>query len=336
MKKIIASIILLAVTIAAVAQTPSRRFGIKSGIFESTTSIMILTSQSTTYFDDYGNKTMTLMKANGMEIRSYSFAGENRMIIVNMNQKQTQVTPLPDEANFMNLSDDIIRKYGIKDNGKEMLLGKECTKYSQKVERNGQTVEGTSWVWEGLPIKTVSSVQGMTMTVEMTSLQENVEIDPYMFELPDFAKDQLGKKTLAAGDTFLDFEGVDIDSKPVKLSDYAGKGKHVLMEFWASWCGPCKQYLPILKDIYKEYGGKDLVMVSVDFSERKIEDGMNAAVEEGIIWNTIFSANRTPGELYNVQYIPRAFLIDPDGKIVATDITLDTLPELLKTLFSGK
>ena len=138
------------------------------------------------------------------------------------------------------------------------------------------------------------------------------------------------------GDTFVDFDGVDIDSNPVKLSDYVGKGNYVLMEFWASWCGPCKQALPVLKEIYRDYGPKGLVMVSVDCSERRIGDGIASARKEGICWNTIFSKKMTPADLYDVKYIPRAFLFDPEGKLIAKDLPISALPELLETTYKEK
>ena len=141
---------------------------------------------------------------------------------------------------------------------------------------------------------------------------------------------------LSAGDAFADFTGVDINSKQVKLSDYAGKGKYVLMEFWASWCGPCRKTIPLLKEIYDEYSVKGLVMVSVDASERDIRDGFAAAGREGIVWHTIFSKESTPCELYDVQYIPRAILIGPDGKIVSTEVNIYGLPAVLDDIYGKK
>lgn len=115
-----------------------------------------------------------------------------------------------------------------------------------------------------------------------------------------------------AGQKALDFEFTTIEGKQYKLSDF--KGKVVYLDFWASWCGPCRQQMPFAKEIKKHFADKDVVFlyVSIDDNETKWKNGITSMGVEGIL-------TRSPGwggsipRLYNVTSIPAYFLIDKDG-----------------------
>lgn len=121
------------------------------------------------------------------------------------------------------------------------------------------------------------------------------------------------------GKPFDDFEGTDSTGRPVKLSDYAGKGKYVLVDFWASWCGPCRQETPVVARAYEKYKNKGLEVVGL-FVWDKPKNLDKAVKDLHIGWPQIIDSNNTVCDLYGVQGIPHIMLIGPDGTILARDL----------------
>jgi thiol-disulfide isomerase/thioredoxin len=103
----------------------------------------------------------------------------------------------------------------------------------------------------------------------------------------------------------------------VKLSDYVGKGKYVLLDFWAPWCGPCRREIPNIKKVYEQYGGEDFEVVSIAVWERaSVQVTIDTAYELGMTWPQINNGQREPAEIYGVEGIPHLVLFGPDGKIL--------------------
>ena len=122
----------------------------------------------------------------------------------------------------------------------------------------------------------------------------------------------------AIGDKFTDFEVVQDPADPrskVKLSDYVGKGKTILLVFWASWCEENRKEMPGLKSIYEKYHGDAFDMVSIAVTDTP-ENSLKAAKEMGITWNLIVNAGTIPLETYGVRRIPDMILFGPDGTIL--------------------
>ncbi len=118
-----------------------------------------------------------------------------------------------------------------------------------------------------------------------------------------------------AGNMFTDFEVVQPDGTIAKLSDYVGKGKYILVDFWASWCGPCKREIPNIKAAYEKYKGDNFDVLSVAVWD-KPEDTVKSAAEHGVVWNQIVNAQRIPTDIYGIEGIPHLILFGPDGTIV--------------------
>ena len=118
----------------------------------------------------------------------------------------------------------------------------------------------------------------------------------------------------AEGQMFKDFE---IDG--VKFSDFVGKGKYVLIDFWASWCGPCRGEMPNLRAVYDEFKGDKFDMLSVAVWD-KPEDTVKAAEEEKIAWNQIINAQKVPTDIYGIEGIPHIILFGPDGTILKRNL----------------
>lgn len=125
-----------------------------------------------------------------------------------------------------------------------------------------------------------------------------------------------------AGKMFVDFGGFALDGSASRLSDYVGKGKYVLVDFWASWCGPCKGEIPNLIELQQKFGGEKFTVLGVNVWDE--EDKFKAALTaEGITYPQIYiprdnKDNAT--DMYGIKGIPQIMLFAPDGTIVQRDL----------------
>ena len=129
-------------------------------------------------------------------------------------------------------------------------------------------------------------------------------------------------ETTKEGKMFVDFTGFDLEGNASKLSDYVGKGKYILVDFWASWCGPCKMEIPNLIELQKNYAGEKFTVLGVNVWDQE-EKFKEALKEEGITYPQIFvprdnKDNAT--ELYSIQGIPQIILFGPDGTILKRNL----------------
>lgn len=161
---------------------------------------------------------------------------------------------------------------------------------------------------------------------------------------PDFAKSQRVQAMLAnaekreatsVGHKFTDFE-VTYNGKTERLSDYVGKGKYTLVDFWASWCGPCIRQTAVLKDIYNKYKDANLEVLGVAVWD-KPDDTLRAIEQHELPWHCIIDAQTIPTDLYGINGIPCIILFGPDGTILSRDKQDDALrADVDAALSSGK
>ena len=166
---------------------------------------------------------------------------------------------------------------------------------------------------------------------EFEEATNGVKYADKVFAVRKYREELLKAEATQAGKMFVDFTGLTVDGQPSKLSDYVGKGKYVLVDFWASWCGPCKGEIPNLIELQEKFGGDKFTVLGVNVWDE--EDKFKAALTaEGITYPQIYiprdnKDNAT--DLYGIKGIPQIILFAPDGTIVQRDLRGNAMKALV-------
>lgn len=123
----------------------------------------------------------------------------------------------------------------------------------------------------------------------------------------------------------------DAEGKEATLASLSEGKKYVLIDFWASWCGPCRKEIPNLKEIYKKYADKGFQIVSISI-DKKEADWQKALKEEGLEWPN-FRSNEV-ADLYKVKAVPTMYLVDAKGILVGTNLRGEELARKVEELFA--
>lgn len=133
------------------------------------------------------------------------------------------------------------------------------------------------------------------------------------------------------GEKVPDFTVKDESGKEYSLAQLSEGKKYVLIDFWASWCAPCRREIPNLKNLYAKYGSKGFQIISIS-RDKNAEDWKKAIEEEQLIWPNFLDESGV-AKLYKVRAIPTMYLVDADGRIVAENVRGEALAEKVAELF---
>jgi len=165
-----------------------------------------------------------------------------------------------------------------------------------------------------------------------SALQANPGMDKYR-RVQKLIEAQKRKLATSPGQMFTDFE-VNYNDSISRLSDFVGKGKYTLVDFWASWCGPCIRETAVIKDLYNAYHDKGLDVLGVAVWDEPANT-LDAIERHQLPWPQILNAQTIPTDLYGISGIPCIILFDPQGKIVNRDLQDDSLRDAVKQVMEG-
>ncbi len=137
------------------------------------------------------------------------------------------------------------------------------------------------------------------------------------------------------GTTFHELSMKDMTGKDAKLSQWVGKGQYVLVDFWASWCGPCRNEMPNVIANYEKYHAKGFEVVGVSFDQKQ-DAWLNAVQQMGMRWPQMSDLKGwkcAAAGIYGINSIPASVLVDPQGIIVAIDLRGKALGKKLKEIY---
>ncbi|HEX2533285.1 MAG TPA: TlpA disulfide reductase family protein [Chitinophagaceae bacterium] len=215
-----------------------------------------------------------------------------------------KATALQAEGNRLYAVEFALRKDYIRAHPASYISGYELYAFS-----NVKNVKEAQALYDGLDERIRNSAQGVALSERLNLL----------------GRVQVGESALA-------FVQQDLKGKKVGLGAY--KGKYVLVEFWASWCGPCRAENPNLLQAYQKFRGKGFSILSVSLDNNR-DAWLGAVKKDGLPWTQVSDLkgwNNAVAVQYGIKAIPANFLVGPDGKIVALDLRGEALQQKLAEL----
>ena len=174
-----------------------------------------------------------------------------------------------------------------------------------------------------------SMLEPDTLLALISQLSEDTQHHPHIAKVKE--KAEILQTRPKEGDMFKDF-AVEYDGKITRLSDYVGRGKYVLVDFWASWCGPCRQEIPNLIALYEKYKDKAFLVLGVAAQDNP-EDSQEAISDMQILYPQILNTQKIATDIYGIDALPETILFATDGTILARGLRGEDLKKKLAEIF---
>lgn len=247
-----------------------------------------------------------------------------QVMINDMEVMNQQASPIASQMkNFRNLSDDDKSKLQA---WYDRYIKDRVERAKNYVERNAHKLSG-GYVFS----QYASFMDGNFQEKTLNQADSTFKSVPGM----DKVQQRLNKiKKVAVGQKYTDFTMMDQNGKEVMLSDYVGKGKYVLLDFWASWCKPCIKEIPTLVKVYDKYRNKNFEIVGISLDENK-EAWLKAIIQYNMKWPQLSDLKGWENQavlIYDVTNLPYTILISPDGTIIDKDLRGSQLDTTLGNL----
>lgn len=239
-------------------------------------------------------------------------------------------------AKIETIKNDFEQKVAANPDSREALVQEITPKYMKAIQDlNGAVIKFANDNTKSLvSFYAISLVNPTGNEAAMVNYAEKVDEDLKKNPAVKTFVEKVSKlKAVQIGQQAPDFSMNSIDGKTISLKDF--KGKYVLIDFWASWCGPCRNENPNVVKAYNKFKNRNFTILGISLDKDKAA-WAQAIQQDGLTWNHASELADFEGptvRLYQVEAIPASFLLDPNGKIIARNLRGEELDSFLnKTL----
>lgn len=272
-----------------------------------------------------------------------AFVSESGKVELNLRDMSCKGGELNKQVSlFSSASDDAWKRY---ENTAAEIKAKPISEADKEKEQDAlyeETVKGLQQIGEEAMSRLADKEAAGWMLASLSYYYSSEDFFKQYDKLSGEAKNYPGLQTAykafealrntSEGKMFTDFtiENGGLKGEKVKFSDYVGKGKYTLVDFWATWCGPCKREIPNVGNIYKEFGDKITVLSVAVWDKRAATEKF--IEKNDMPWNHIIDAQQIPTDIYGIQGIPQIMLFAPDGTIVKRDLRGEEIRKVLENV----